>query len=86
MARSLELANLRIQQLQAENDQLKESHGIVVETKESVINTLSKRVTELSNEVRRNSEINLLELLLIIAFVCTERLVQESHGRSDRDR
>lgn len=52
MARSLELANLRIQQLQAENDQLKESHGIVVETKESVINTLSKRVTELSNEVR----------------------------------
>lgn len=51
MARSLELANLRIQQLQSENDQLKESHGIVVETKESVINTLSKRVTELSNEV-----------------------------------
>jgi kinesin family protein 5 len=50
MARSLELANLRIQQLQSENDQVRESHGIVVETKESVINTLSKRVTELTNE------------------------------------
>jgi hypothetical protein len=41
---------LRIQQLQSENDQIKEFHGIVVETKESVINTFSKRVTELSNE------------------------------------
>lgn len=51
MARSLELANLRIQQLQSENDQFRESHGIVVETKESVINTLSKRVTELTGEV-----------------------------------
>jgi hypothetical protein len=54
MARSLELANLRIQQLQSENDQVRESHGIVVETKESVINTLSKRVTELTNEVCLN--------------------------------
>lgn len=51
MARSIEVANLRIQQLQSENDQIKESHEIVVETKESVINTLFKRVAELSNEV-----------------------------------
>lgn len=51
LARALELSNLRVAQLSAENDQLKESHSIVVETKESVINTLSRRVSEISDEV-----------------------------------
>lgn len=62
LARTLELSNLRIEQLLAENDQLRESHGIVVETKESVINSLSKRTSEITNEVG-------IVMIIVICFL-----------------
>lgn len=51
LARTLELAQLRIAQLAADNDALNEAHGIVLETKESVLRSLSRQNTELSIEV-----------------------------------